>query len=104
MEINEDPSKRLPTQSCGSLGVATSLCAWRGSSIVEKGAPGPSGASVEAVGVGDLGQLTSLCDLLGECIRLSPVGLKLEVRAEIREAVCYRWSPSHLELVAKLSW
>ena len=42
---------------------------------------------MEAVGAGNLGQLTSLCDLLGEYIRLSPVGPKLEVRAEIREAV-----------------
>ena len=48
---------------------------------------GEGGSGVEAVGVGNLGQLTSLCDLLGECIRLSPVGPKLEVRAEIIEAV-----------------
>ena len=42
---------------------------------------------MEAVSAGDLGQLTSLCDLLGECIRLSAVGPKLGVREEIREAV-----------------
>ena len=48
---------------------------------------GEGGSGVEAVVAGDLGQLISLCDLLGECIMLSPVGPKLEVRAEIREAV-----------------
>ena len=36
---------------------------------------------------GGPGAADFLCDLLGECIRLSAVGPKLGVREEIREAV-----------------